>query len=280
MRDAWQDQEAPPGWVERYLALLGVEHSTPSPVALARLTRAHVGRVLFENVTSILRRQAHPTGPVPPVDPEAVLTGWEQGRGGGVCFEMTEMFGRLLVGLGYRAQPVLGDMRFPDAHQAVLVELDDRRYLADVGNGAPFFEPISLDAATEVRRAGLAYRFRPAEAAGGWVQDRLIAGAWEPFCHYHLRPADPAAREAAYQRHHTPGESWVVGDLTLIRLREGEIWALRQGQLSHFTVDGKWSEPVATPACARLAAEVFGMPGLPVDEAVRALATGAPAPTV
>jgi arylamine N-acetyltransferase len=117
----WQSEAAPQEWVGRYLALLGVEHLAPSPEALARLTWAHVGGLLFENVTSILRRRAHPAGPVPPVDPEALLEGWERGRGGGVCFELAEMFGLLLIGLGYRAHPVLGDMRFPGAHQAVLV---------------------------------------------------------------------------------------------------------------------------------------------------------------
>ena len=148
MRDAQQrEAPAPRGWVERYLGLLEVEHSAPSPEALARLTRAHVGAVLFENVTSILRRRAHPTGPVPPVDPEALLESWERGRGGGACFELAEMFARLLVGLGYQAHPVLGDMKFPGAHQAVLVDLYSRRYLADVGNGAPFFEPIPLEGA-------------------------------------------------------------------------------------------------------------------------------------
>ena len=280
MSDAKQDETpAPRDWVERYLGLLRVEHSAPSQEALAGLTRAQVGTVLFENVTSILRRRTHPTGPVPPVDPEALLDSWERGRGGGVCLELAEMFARLLVGLGYRARPVLGHMAFPNAHQAVLVELGGRRYLADVGAGAPFFEPIPLEGEVEIRRAGLAYRFRSDGADGCWVQDRLIVGTWEPFCRYELRPADPRERDAAYQRHHTPGESWVVDDLTLIRLREDEVWALRRGQLSRFAAEGKRSEPVSVAACTRLAAEVFGMPGLPVEEALRALAERVPAQT-
>lgn len=64
----------------------------------------------------------------------------------------------------------------------------------------------------------------------------------------------------------------MVGDLTLIRPREAEVYALRNGQLSHFTADGKRSEPVSGTDCMRLAAEVFGMPALPVEEALRALA--------
>jgi N-hydroxyarylamine O-acetyltransferase len=267
------------GWVARYLALLGVRQAAPSHGALGHLMRAHVRAVLFENVTAILRRRAHPTGPVPPVDPDALLESWERGRGGGVCFELAEMFGRLLVGLGYRAHPVLGQITFPGSHQAVVVNLDGRRYLADVGNGAPFFEPILLEGEVEVRRAGLAYRFRPDGPDERWIQDRWIAGAWEPFCRYDLRPPDPRDRAAAYQRHHTPSESWVVGDLTLIRIREDTVYALRNGQLSCFTADGKRSEPASGAACARLAAEVFGVPDLPVEAALAALADRMPTPT-
>ena len=272
--------QEPGTWIDRYLGLLGVEHAAPSLEALSRLRRAHVRAVMFENVTSTLRRRAHPTGPVPPIDPEALLETWEQGRGGGVCFELAEMFGGLLVGLGYRAHLVLGQITFLGSHQAVLVELDERRYLVDVGNGAPFFEPIPLEGTVEVRRAGLAYRFRPDEVAGRWVQERLIAGLWEPFCRYELRPPDPAAGEAAYQRHHTLGEGWVVDDLRLVRCRDDEVYALRSGQLSHFTPAGKRSHPVSGASCVRLAAEVFGTPALPVESALRALAEGAPAPTL
>ena len=186
----------PRDWVRRYLGFLGVHHRSPSLAALGRLTRAHQSSVTFENVTSILRRRAQPDGPVPPIDPEALLQAWEERRSGGLCFEVAEMFGRLLVALGYRAHPVLGFITFLGHHQAVLVEIDGRRFLVD-GGGAPFFEPIPLDREVEVRLAGLAYRFRPDEAGENCVQDRWIDGAWAPFCRYELRPPDPDVREAA-----------------------------------------------------------------------------------
>src|SRR3712207_2804062 len=132
-------------WLGRYVDLLGVDHPVPGLDALGRRTRAHLGAVPFENVTSIRRRRAARGRPVPPLDSEALLAGWEQKRSGGLCFEVAEMFSRLLVSLGYRAQVVLGFITFLGSHQAVLVELDGRRYLVDVGNGAPFFEPIPLD---------------------------------------------------------------------------------------------------------------------------------------
>ncbi len=258
-------------WVRRYVAFLGVDHPRPSASALARLTRAHLHSVPFENVTSLLRRRAHPGQPVPPVEPETLLGNWEQRRGGGLCFEVAESFGRLLAALGYRVHPVLGYISFPGSHQALLVELDGERRLVDVACGAPFFEPIPLDRITEIRRAGLAYRFQLDEATGDWRQDRRIDGAWVPFCRYALRPPDPSEREAAYQRHHTPGESWVVGTLTLIRCEEEQVFVLRDEELSHFTNGGKRTERVSEPArYAQLASEVFRLPALPIADGLAA----------
>src|SRR5262249_10267542 len=66
-------------WVERYLTFLGVPEQPPSVDALSRLTRAHLSAVVFENITSLLRRREHGT-PVPELDPEVVLADWEAGR--------------------------------------------------------------------------------------------------------------------------------------------------------------------------------------------------------
>jgi arylamine N-acetyltransferase len=264
-------------WVDRYLALLGIDHPGPSLEALNRLTHSHVRTILFTNVPAILRRRAHPFGPVPPIDLDALLESWEHHRGGGVCFEVAEMFSRLIVALGYHAHSVLAQISFPGSHQAVVVELDGRSYLADVSNGAPFFEPIPLDRTVEIRRFGLAYRFRPGEAAGHWVHERLIQGAWELFCRYDLRPPLSSECEAAYQRHHTRGESWVVDDLRLIQCREDAVLALRNGRLTRFTTEGMDDEAIMAAAGARIAAEVFGMPDLPVAAALEALTQRVPA---
>src|SRR5437016_4892027 len=88
-------------WVDRYLALLGIKQEAPSVSALGRLIRAQIATVPFENVASILRRRDHPGGgPVPPVDPDAMLAAWEARTSGGVCFDVTEMMLRLLTSLG------------------------------------------------------------------------------------------------------------------------------------------------------------------------------------
>jgi N-hydroxyarylamine O-acetyltransferase len=265
-----------PEWTRRYLALLGVEHPAPSLEALTLLTSAHVERVLFSSVTSLFRRRDHPTGPVPPLDPMALLDTWERGTGGGVCFEAAEMMSRLLRSLGYQARITLATVgeSWAGGHQGVLVELDGRRYLVDVGNGAPYSEAIPLDGPVEIHHVGLGYRFRPGENADHWIQDRCIDGTWTHFGTYDLQPATAGAREAGYQRHHTPGESWVVGSVLVVRCASDAVTVLRDNTMTRYTDAGKQTETIEdASAYRRIATEHFNAPNLPLDEARAALAS-------
>jgi len=226
--------------------------------------------VLFENCTAILRRY-DAGGVVPPLDHELQLGAWETGTGGGVCFEAASAFGRLLSSLGYAVQAVLAGISFPGSHQASLVELGGRRWLVDVAQGSPLFEPILLEGAQEVWNAGLGYRAHPGDALNEWVLDRWSDEGWQPFCRYPLSPPTAAETEAAYQRHHVPGQSFVVSTLRLVRLGDDEVWSLRGDDLTHFTPDGKRTETVGAANDDRLVA-LFGLPALPLARARRALA--------
>jgi N-hydroxyarylamine O-acetyltransferase len=274
------DLETSRVWTQRYLKLLGLAPSPPSLSALQALIRAQVQTVLFENVTALLRRRRYPVGPLPPIDAWALLASWEEGRCGGVCFDVTEAFGRLLTALCYRVHPVSGAVVFPGSHQALVVELEGGRYLVDAGCGAPIFEPIPLDRITELRRAGLAYRFRAEDSENGWVQERWINEQWTPFCRYALEPAGPAERDVGYQRHNTVGESWMLGTVTLIRCEEERVLVLRDGVFSEFKASGKSTEAIADLGRYReLVTQVFQLSGLPIEEGVEAwrALTGAPA---
>jgi arylamine N-acetyltransferase len=260
-------------WVGRYLSLIGVEQEAPGLDGLGRLVRAHAHMVPFENSASLLRRHEAGAGPVPPLDPETLLASWEARRAGGVCFEHTEMFGRLLAELGYVVTPIAGEISFPGSHQALLVDLGGARWLVDVGNGAPFFEPFPLDRPFEIQRVGLGYRFSAdPDDPGVWVQERALEGGWKPYCRYMLRPQSPEDRETAYQRHHRPRETWVTNSLVLIRSREEEVLVFRNMEQHRYTSGGKVSVRVEDPeGWARLPGSL-GLPALPVFEVVRAWA--------
>ena len=183
------------------------------------------------------------------------------------------MFGRLLAALGYPVVPIAGEISFPGSHQALLVDAGGARWLVDVGNGAPFLEPIPLDRPVEVRRAGLGYRFRqdPADP-GTWLQERDVEGAWSPICRYRLRPQAPADREAAYQRHHRARETWVTNAIVLIRSGETEVLSFRDGVRTRHTVSGKASARVEDAANWAALPALLGLPALPLPAAVRAWA--------
>ena len=260
---------APKQWVDRYLTLLGEPAAEPSLPAISALIRAQFRTVTFENVTSLLRRAATPDGPVPPLDPEALLANWEAERGGGVCYEISAMFHRLIRTLGYDAELVLAQISIPDGHQALQVRLDGARYLVDVGTGSPIFRPIPLTGTTEFRHAGLNYRFRPDEPSH-WVQERLIDGDWKQTCRYDLGPLDLDRQYAAYQHHQTPGATWVLDKVRMIRCEDDAVYSLTGNELTTITTTGKRTDQITDLAAyTQLAVNTFRLPHLPVAEATR-----------
>jgi N-hydroxyarylamine O-acetyltransferase len=258
-------------WTERYLALLGLGRGPPDYETLSRITEAQF-RVPFENVTSMIRRVETPQGPVPGFDLNELLDAWEQGRGGGVCYEIAEMQLNLLTGLGYDATPIHAQVAFPGSHQAILVRLDGQRYMVDCGNASPFLQPIPLGGEFVVAKAGLSYRFRHETDEVVW-QDRLIDGDWRPFCRYELREASRAARDEAFQRHHRlPAESFVVSELRVVKAVGDDLLQLTDHDYTRHTAHGRTKRRLESDAdFVSLMRDEFELSNLPILEGLRAL---------
>ena len=60
----------------------------------------------------------------------------------------------------------------------------------------------------------------------------------------------------------------MVDSVVVVRCFEDALVLLRNGDLTRFTVDGKSVERVELVDYPRVAADVFGMPNLPIDEAL------------
>jgi len=129
----------------RYRQLLGVASEPTSLQHLTALTGAQLRRVPFENLGKLLRRRRG----LPPALPtlQEHLDGIEHHRLGGTCYANNHYLNELLRFLGYDARLCGADMSQPDVHLVNIVALEGREYLVDGGYGAPFLEPIPLDAA-------------------------------------------------------------------------------------------------------------------------------------
>jgi arylamine N-acetyltransferase len=151
-RNAWEapiEEFLSDDSVSRYLTILGVARRDPSLEALSEIVAAHLFRIPFENVSMLFRLERFGMTRVPPL--EMFLDDIEYNSFGGMCFSSNIHFYCLLKTIGYDARLCGAAIHVPDAHMVVVIDLDGRDYLIDVGYGAPFSRPMPLDLASDFR---------------------------------------------------------------------------------------------------------------------------------
>ena len=147
--------------VKRILERIEYQGSTATHLdTVAALQRQFMHKVPFENLDLHLGRTIQ-------LDSESVFEKVVTRGRGGFCFEVNEVFLQLLLGLGFAATRVAstvlkngGDAGTPHPfdHETVIVSVDGRQWLADVGFGHAPFAPLPLD--NELPQQGEAGTFR------------------------------------------------------------------------------------------------------------------------
>ena len=142
----------------------------PTAETLAALHRAHMLSVPFENLDIHL-------GLRNVLDPDHIFDKVVRRRRGGWCFELNGLFALLLEHLGYRvtrysAAVVLNDEPPMDdfAHLTLRVDLDEP-WIADVGFGDSFTEPLRLDDPGDQLRGSKTYRLERADGRATLLQE-------------------------------------------------------------------------------------------------------------
>ncbi len=147
----------------------------PTLDTLRRLHLAHLTSVPFENLDIHLGR------PIA-LDRAAWFRKIVAGRRGGFCYELNGLFAWLLRELSFEvtllsarvaSQPGVFGAEFD--HLALQVDLSGGRWLADVGFGRSFLEPLSLDAPSESEAEGRHYRVVPGNP--DWTVEHRLGGA-------------------------------------------------------------------------------------------------------
>jgi N-hydroxyarylamine O-acetyltransferase len=173
--------------VSSYLARIGYSGPRePTADTLRALHRAHMIAVPFENLDISLGRTII-------AEEGAILKKVVGMRRGGFCYELNGAFAALLRALGYqvtllsaRVARANGDEGPEFDHLALRVDLDGP-WLADVGFGESFVEPLCLETGTE--QMDPAGTFRLVEDGGRWhLQKAEPDGSWKAQYSFSLHP--------------------------------------------------------------------------------------------
>ena len=175
--------------IDAYLGRIGYRGPlAPSAETLRRLHVAHLLAVPFENLS------IH-AGEAVVLDDESLFDKVVARGRGGFCYELNGLFAALLRELGFRAEMLSaavarrgGGFGPEFDHMALLVTLEER-WLADVGFGDSFAEPLLVDERGEQTQAAGAFRVEDGEEGGRLrLLRRGAGGAWEPQYRFGLKP--------------------------------------------------------------------------------------------
>lgn len=178
--------------------------SAPSAETLRLLHRAHMLAVPFENLDIFLGRPVI-------LDEQAFYDKIVRCRRGGFCYELNGSFAALLRELGFTVTLLSGRVIDPGGlgpefdHMTLLVQLHER-WLADVGFGDSFREPLRLDDPRDQLQARVAYRVRSAGA--DWTLFQQLPGEdWSPQYQFTLQPRQLIEFAGMCRYHQTSPES-------------------------------------------------------------------------
>lgn len=224
--------------------------AAPTAETLIDLHRAHMFTVPFENLDIGLGRKIV-------CDEASFVRKIVDLRRGGFCYELNGAFAALLRELGFQVTLLSARVPREDGsdgpafdHLILRVDLEEP-WLADVGFGDSFVEPLRLRAGIE--QPQFAWNYRIADEQGPFSMERTgPGGAWKrqysftlvprrldefaSMCHYHqTSPESPFTRKSICSKA-TPWGRITVADRKLIVTCNGEK---RESMLSS---DEEWRE--------------------------------------
>jgi N-hydroxyarylamine O-acetyltransferase len=201
----------------------------PDAETLRALHVAHLQSVPFENLS------IHASEPI--VLEDGALFAKIVGRGrGGFCYEDNGLFAALLRALGFKVLMLsaevahaAGGFSRPFDHMTLLVTLE-QRWLADVGFGDSFIEPLLIDERGEQVQGRHAYRIEPDGDYLTMARRDAGGGVWKAQYRFTLQPhtyEDYAERchyqqtspESHFTRERVCSRATVDGRVTLSGMR-------------------------------------------------------------
>ncbi|HET6712053.1 arylamine N-acetyltransferase family protein [Amycolatopsis sp.] len=224
--------------LDAYLARVGQPRRTPSEAALTELMRAHVGAIPFENVDVVLGQHQG-------ISLDVVSAKLVGRRRGGYCYEQSGLFAAVLEQLGYTVHRLSGRVQprrpGPYTHMTLVVDVDGKQFLADVGFGAGILDPMPLVDGQEVDQAGWPHRL---DHNDGWW---TLRKGDEDILEFRLNEMNPIDYEVYHHYTSTHPKSPFTGRLVIMRIEPGVSRKLLGRELTVEKPDGSSETTTIAP---------------------------------
>lgn len=222
--------ELSPNDLSTYLNRLSYEAPPPPTLAtLQELQLRHTCAFSFETLSTMLHDAV-------PLDIPALKAKILYGGRGGYCYELNKLYLELLQELGYSvrgitARVVMGgppDAWAPRMHMLVLVEIDGRAYVTDVGFGGLVpTAPLRLGVRDVQETPHEPYRISEQDGAYTvWVQ---VVGEWRALFVFDLQRQGEVDYEMGNWYVSTHKDSPFIDQLVAARMSEGVRRTLENG---------------------------------------------------
>ena len=205
----------------------------PDAETLRGLQLAHVQNVPFENLDIRLKRPIR-------IDEESIWEKLINRNRGGFCYELNGLFAWLLKQIGFdvtflnaRVFNSTGELGIDFDHLALLVTIPGQstRWLADVGFGDSFNEPLNFEERGEQVQGLRAYRIE--QTPDGYIiWQKNYDGSWERQYYFDITPHNfPTEYESACLYHQTSPKSSFTRESIISRATPDGRVSLEDGRL-------------------------------------------------
>jgi N-hydroxyarylamine O-acetyltransferase len=211
--------------LDAYRARIG--HAAPTAPDLSTLRalhQAHVTAIPFENLDIQMGLPVR-------LDVESVEAKLVLDRRGGYCFEQNTLFLHVLRAIGFDVTPCEARVRSgstrvgPRTHMVLVVRLESRDWLVDVGFGADGLSgPLPMDG-TEHEQFGV--RYRMGRESTIWLLQSRAGGVWSELYAFPPEGREPVDFEVGNWYTSTYPQSSFVKTLTVQRVAPDARHVLR-----------------------------------------------------
>jgi N-hydroxyarylamine O-acetyltransferase len=244
--------------IDAYLKRINYHGSLqPTAGTLRNLQVAHLLAVPFENLS------IHSGEPIV-LEDQALYHKIVVRRRGGFCYELNGLFAALLRSLGFKVEMlsagVVNSEREvgPDFdHMTLMVSLGER-WLADVGFGDSFREPLLLDERGIQTQGGRDYKI-VADGTFRSLMQREREGDWQAQYRFTLQPyAYPDYAEMCHYHQTSPDSHFTKAPVCSLATSDGRL-TLSDGRFITTTKAARQEVPVANKDYAQLLQDHFGI---------------------